>query len=150
MLPRLNLPEYTFKIKTENGSEKIFDERRKKYVALTPEEWVRQHFLEYLVAEKRFPSSLIGVETVVKYNGMSKRTDAVVHDRAGRPAVIVECKAPGIALSEETVYQAARYNFQLQAGYLIITNGLKHYCLKMDYEKKSFGFIPEIPLWEDI
>ena len=147
---RLNLPEYEFKIKEQDGQQQIFDSFRKKYVVLTPEEWVRQNFLMYLIAEKNFPQSLISVEAGLKIYKRSKRTDIVVYDKTGSPLVIVECKAPTVKINQEVFDQIVRYNITLKVKFLIVTNGLEHFCCKLDYENNSYNFLEEIPDYQNI
>ena len=144
-MQQLNLPPYPFKIKSENGRKQIFDEIREKYVALTPEEWVRQNFVKYLVHEKKYPKGLITIEASLSYNTLIKRSDIVAYNRLGQPTLIVECKAPEIKLNQETFDQAAMYNLILKVGHIIITNGLSHYCCTINNEKSTFEFISEIP-----
>lgn len=141
----------TFKIRlNQEGKEEIFDSWRKKYVVLTPEEWVRQQFLNDLVASKGYPSSLIAVEKSIKVNRMSRRFDAVVYNRDRLPVMLIEFKAPTIALSQKTMEQAARYNIQLKVSYLVISNGGQQYCCKIDHEKGKFHFLSEIPAYDDL
>jgi type I site-specific restriction-modification system R (restriction) subunit len=144
-MERLNLPEYNFRIIKENDKLKIFDEFRKKNVALTHEEWVRQNFLKWLCEDKKYPKSLISVESGLKYNKLQKRSDAVVYDRNGKPIMIIEFKAPSIEINNDTINQIASYNFTINASYLIVTNGLQHYCLKKDSQNLSFSFLESIP-----
>lgn len=141
----LNLPTYSFNLKLIEQRKYIFDFIRKKYVILTPEEWVRQNFLKYLVEEKKYPASLIFVEMEFKLNTLSKRCDAVVFNRNGEPKVIVECKASSVKIDKLVFEQIARYNMQLKVDYLIVTNGLKHFCCKIDFENQSYAFLKEIP-----
>ena len=141
----LNLPTYSFNIKFQEQRKYIFDTLRKKYVLLTPEEWVRQNFLKYLIEEKKYPASLISVEMEIKLNKLSKRCDAVIFNRNGKPFLIVECKATTVKIDQIVFEQIARYNMQLQVKYLIVTNGLKHYCCKIDFENQSYAFLKEIP-----
>jgi len=150
LFPQLNLPAYPFKIKTEGQRTQIFDRFRKKYVALTAEEWVRQHFINYLIAEKKFPESLITTETGVKYNTLQKRGDIFVYDDYGKPLLIVECKSPTVSITQKTFDQIAIYNKELKVKCLVITNGIKHYCCLMDYEKESYQFLEEIPLYSQL
>lgn len=126
----LNLPEFSFRVRSTGQSKEIFDGIRRKYVALTPEEWVRQHFIRFLVEEMKYPVSFFSVEKELTVNTLKKRTDIVVYGREGNPWMIVECKAPGVEINEETLYQAARYNLKLNASYLVLTNGLNHFCLR--------------------
>ena len=150
MLPQLNLPTYAFKFKELGQRTQIFDSIRKKYIVLTPEEWVRQNFIQYLIQEKQFPASLIAIEMGLKYNKMQRRGDVVIYDNYMNPVVIVECKAPGIKITQNTFDQIARYNMVLKVKYLIVTSGLQHYCCAMDYENLSYLFIKEVPNYKDI
>ena len=142
---QLNLPDYNFSIKNVKGKNYIFDVNRKKYVALTPEEWVRQNFIKYLVDEKAYPSSLIAIEQQLLMNGMKKRCDAVVYNYNTEPVIIIEFKAPNIRISQETFDQAAVYNSKLNVGFFIISNGFEHYCCKVDAENSKYNFLSEIP-----
>ena len=149
-MTKLNLPEYSFRIqKTEKGIL-IFDSLRKKFLSLTPEEWVRQNFIRYLIQEKKYPSSLIAIETGLKYNLLRKRSDITVYDRGGKVWMIIECKAPRIKLSQETFNQTATYNMshKTKAKFLAVTNGLKHYCCELDYKKEKYVFLKEFPKFE--
>lgn len=142
---RLNLPRYSFRIKSKENKLYIFDRNRKKEVLLTDEEWVRQHFVEYLVKDKNYPRSRIAVEKQCKVEKMIKRTDIVVFDKSGEADIIVECKAPNIRISQDTFDQIARYNLQLKANYLIVTNGLEHFFCQMDHEAGKYKFLRDIP-----
>ncbi|MBK5208711.1 MAG: type I restriction enzyme HsdR N-terminal domain-containing protein [Flavobacteriaceae bacterium] len=144
----LNLPTYPFKIKSSENKYFIFDIVRKKYVILTPEEWVRQHIIHYLIEEKNYPISLIAVEKKVTVNKLTKRTDILVFNTKGNPHIIVECKAPSIKISQDAFDQIARYNLKLEANYLIVTNGLTHFYAIMDLEKECYVFLKEIPKYE--
>ena len=134
----LNLPTYPFRFRTSGQSKEIFDSLRKKFVALTQEEWVRQNFIMYLKEELRYPVGLITIEKGFLLNQRKKRADIVVHDSNGLPWMIVECKAPSITLSEETFYQAASYHLKLDVKYLVVTNGITHFCCKFEKEKFIF------------
>ena len=123
----------------------IFDEIRKKFVVLTPEEWVRQHVVKYLLLEKKYPKSLINVEKLVKVNGLNKRYDIVVFQPNGEIFLLIECKAPEVAISQQTFDQIARYNLKLNAQYLMVTNGLNHYFCQMDFENEQYVFLKEAP-----
>lgn len=114
-------------------------------MALTPEEWVRQHVINYLVHELRCPPSLLGVEIPLELNGLSKRADIVIYGRSGKPVGLVECKAPGVAISQRTFEQAARYNSVFQVPYLMVTNGLRHFCCAVDHERGAVDFLPSLP-----
>ena len=141
----LNFPSYSFRIKASENKQLIFDIVRKKYVVLTPEEWVRQHCIHFLHFEKKYPISLMAIEKQVKVNALTKRTDIVVYDTEGKPRVIVECKAPQIRISQSTFDQIARYNLELNANFLMVTNGLKHYHCMMNHHKQAYQFLTELP-----
>ncbi len=142
---QLNLPEANFKILQENDKLKIFDIIRKKYVAFTPEEHVRQQFIHYLINEKNYPKGLLAVEKQLKVYDTEKRADIVLYNSSGKPLVIVECKAPSINISQKAFDQITRYNMTFKAKFLIVTNGLKHYCCKPDYENNTYDFLKDIP-----
>ncbi len=146
----LNLPAYQFRIQKVGGRQQIFDRWRKKFVALTPEEWVRQNFIRYLVEEKQFPESLIAVETGLKVATRSKRTDVVVYNRQARPFIIIECKAPEVPVTREVFDQIVRYNITLQVDYLMVTNGLQHFCCKLDYQNSTYRFLESIPIFNTL
>jgi hypothetical protein len=143
-MQELNLPPHPFRIRSKGQSTEIFDSIRKKFVMLTPEEWVRQHFIMFIQNELKYPQGVLSVEKGFLVNGRPKRADIVVHDRAGLPWMIVECKAPEIKLTEEVFYQAAGYHLKLNVSYLAVTNGIQHYCCKFAGEKFEFikGFPP--------
>ena len=149
-MQRLNLPSYDTKIITENGKHRILDILRKSYVALTPEEWVRQHFIHYLISIKGYPASLMANETAINLNNIKLRCDTVVYDKSLKPRAIVEYKAPSITINNNTFSQIERYNLVLKVDYLIISNGLKHYCCKMDYSNNSYTFMQEIPDYQTL
>ena len=144
---RLNLPEYTFRIQKSPKGSRIFDTIRKKFVALTPEEWVRQNFIQYLVQEKKYPASLVAVETGLKYNRLQKRSDIMIYDRGGALWMIVECKAPEVNISQATFDQLATYNMsgKVKTKFLAVTNGLKHYCCEVKADKSSYDFLKDFP-----
>ncbi len=144
-MDKLNLPNYPVQSKTEGGQNWIFDRFRKKYVVLTPEEWVRQHFLNYLVNDLGYPKSLVKVERGLMVNKMDKRTDIIVYNREARPFLLVECKSTQVALTGKVFDQLSIYNKAVKARYLVITNGIKHYCCCMDYSSNSYQFQPKIP-----
>ena len=147
---KLNLPVYDFTCRDEGGSRLVLDVYRKRFVKLTPEEEVRQRFARYLVEEKGFPASLVMTEFSLKLNKMSRRCDILVHKPAGHPAVLVECKAPEVAVSQATFDQVARYNLAFRVSYLMVTNGLKHYCCKIDFESGKIAFLQHIPDYGEI
>lgn len=141
----LNLPEYPFKLHQKDNVVFIFDELRKKDLVLTPEEWVRQHFVQYLIIQKKYPKTLIKLEGGLKLNKLQKRTDIVVFDKNGSPQILVECKATSVKITQDVFDQVARYNMIHKVKYLMISNGLQHYCCVMDYENNSYQFLQELP-----
>ncbi len=141
----LNLPAYPFQVKNNHGRMVIFDRLRKRFVALTPEEWVRQHIVEFLISEKEFPAALMANEITLQRNGMNKRCDTVVYNREGDPLLIAEFKAPEVEINQHTFDQIARYNMILRVSYLLISNGLQHYCCNIDYETQQVSYLPDIP-----
>ena len=147
---RLNLPSYETKITESNGKRQIFDTLRRCYVALTPEEWVRQHFVNFLIGYKGYPAALTGNEIAITLNGMNRRCDTVVYDRALKPRMIIEYKAPTVKITKEVFAQISRYNLILKVDYLIVSNGLQHYCCRMDYTNNTFAFLQEIPEYEKL
>ncbi|MBQ1611758.1 MAG: type I restriction enzyme HsdR N-terminal domain-containing protein [Muribaculaceae bacterium] len=148
---QLNLPTYTFNIKAKpNGSKVIFDTLRRRFVTLTPEEWVRQHFVRFLVDEKGFPAALMANEVSLTQNGIKRRCDTLVADATGNPLVIVEYKAPHVEISQNTFDQIVRYNMVLHASYLIVSNGLNHYCCRINYADDSYVFLNDIPSYSDL
>ncbi|MBT3207176.1 MAG: type I restriction enzyme HsdR N-terminal domain-containing protein [Bacteroidetes bacterium] len=146
----LNLPNYNFRYKLIDDRKYIFDQFRKKYVALTPEEWVRQNFVNYLIDEKKFPQQLITIEMFLSINKMKRRCDIAVFDKFGKALLIVECKSPKVKISQNTFEQIANYNIKLKVNYLIVTNGLSHYCCKIDHSNNSYKFLQKIPEYEEI
>lgn len=149
-MQKLNLPEYSFKFKIREGKDYIFDSLRKKYIRLTPEEWVRQNFVQFLIVEKKYPVSLIVLEAGVKVNNNPQRADLIVFDRSGNPALAAEFKAPEIKISQLTFDQVVRYNMQLKVKFLIVSNGLEHFCCSINYTENSFAYLAEIPDFVDI
>jgi len=144
--PRLNLPHYDLRIK----SDQIFDGVRKKWVANTPEEWVRQNFIEYLLNDKKYPKSLIKIEKTISAFKKTKRCDAVVYSNEIEPLLILECKNPDIKVNEKTFKQIAIYNSTIKAPYLIVTNGLDHFCCKFNFEDNSHIFLDSIPTYQEL
>ena len=142
---KLNLPPFDYKLKKAEGKIWIFDGIRKKFIVLTPEEWVRQHFIHYLISDKKYPRSLIKVEGGLLYNQLQKRTDIVVFDRQGKPWMIVECKSPALQVSASTLSQASVYNTTLKAEFICVTNGLVHFCAHIDWDKRSTTLLEDTP-----
>ena len=141
----LNFPNYSFRIKNSQNRQYIFDPVRKKFVLLHPEEWVRQHLLQFLVLDKGYPMGLINVERQLLVNQLKKRYDLVVFHPDGSIFLLVECKAPLVAIDQGTFDQIARYNLQLKARFLVVTNGLDHYCCELDHPNEKYRFLREIP-----
>lgn len=141
----LNFPKFQFRFKSSENKLFIFDEIRKKYVMLTPEEWVRQHVVHFLIVVKKYPRSYINVEKIVKINDMNKRYDVVVFDPKGTIFLLVECKEPQVEITQDVFDQIARYNSSLNAQLLMVTNGLNHYYCKLDYENKKYQFLADLP-----
>lgn len=144
-MQKLNFPTYSFRFKSNENKVSIFDSIRKKFVALQPEEWVRQHCVQYLINEKKYPKSLINVEKELIVNNLKKRYDVVVFNPDGTIHLIVECKASNIEIDQNTFDQIARYNLVLNANYLMVTNGLNHYYCQMDFESERYNFLKDIP-----
>ena len=144
-MQNLNFPTYSFRLKNSENNTQIFDVVRKKFVVLQPEEWVRQHCIQYLIQEKNYPISLINVEKVILINGLKKRYDIVVFNPNGSLKLVVECKAPKIKISQTTFDQIARYNLTLKAPYIMVTNGLNHYFCTMNHDFESFEFLQNLP-----
>lgn len=146
----LNLPSYNAKVIVKDGRKNIFDPLRRKYVALTPEEWVRQHFINFLTTAKGYPKNLLANEMAITLNGTSKRCDSVLFDRNGQPKMIIEYKAPTVKITAKVFDQIARYNIVLKVKFLIVSNGLEHYCCKVDYQANQYIFLQEIPSFEEL
>jgi hypothetical protein len=147
---KLNLPVAQLDIQSTDGGTKVFDSLRHKYVALTPEEFVRQNFTSYLINYLGFPAGLMANEIGITLNGTSRRCDTVVFDHSGKPLVIIEYKAPKIRISQLTFDQIVRYNITLKARYLIVSNGLQHYCCRIDYTTMRYDFLPAIPNYKEL
>ena len=149
MLP-LNLPSFPFKLQQQNGKNVIFDALRKKYVALTPEEWVRQQFIRFLTDYKGYPKGLLANEVQLVLNGTKKRCDTVLFNKDLSARMIVEYKAPHIEITQAVFDQITRYNMVLKVDYLIVSNGINHYCCRIDYNTMSYTFLPEIPDYQSL
>jgi len=147
-MQQLNFPVYNFRFKNSENKVSIFDEIRKKFIILTPEEWVRQHVIQFLLAEKKYPKSLINVEKALNVNGLRKRYDVVVFNPNGSIFILVECKSPEIKTAQATFDQIARYNMSLKAQFLMVTNGHNHYFCQMDFENEKYEFLKELPNYQ--
>lgn len=128
----------------------ILDPLRRKYVKLTPEEWVRQNFVQYLINEGKYPPGLLGIEVLFRFNKMKRRVDILVHDRSGQPIMIVECKSTDVKIDEKVFDQIATYNMQFKVPYLVVTNGIHHYACKMNLQELKFDYLLVIPLYEEL
>ena len=144
-MQQLNFPAYNFRVKSSENKTRIFDEIRKKYVVLNPEEWVRQHTLHFLIYTKKHPLSLVNVEKQLVVNELKKRYDIVVFNTLGEVEILVECKSPSIKITQDTFDQIARYNYELKAKYLMVTNGISHYYCEMDFANEKYTFLKEFP-----
>jgi hypothetical protein len=144
-LQALNFPKFSFRFKNSENKISVFDVIRKKFVVLQPEEWVRQHCVQYLIKEKKYPKSLINIEKEMTINSLKKRYDIVVFNTNGSIHLIVECKAPKITINQNVFDQIAQYNLELNATYLMVTNGLNHYYCQMDFENERYQFLKDIP-----
>lgn len=149
MLP-LNLPSFAAKIQRRNGKYVIFDPLRRKFVALTPEEWVRQHFLHFLTELKGYPKGLLANEVQLDLNGTKKRCDTVLFGKDLSARMIVEYKAPHIEITQTVFDQITRYNMVLKVEYLIVSNGINHYCCRIDYSGMNYTFLPDIPGYDEL
>lgn len=146
---QLNLPKFEFTIKQSKNGLVILDTYRKRYVKLTPEEWVRQNFLRFFTETKSFPATLLAVETQLSVNGMNKRCDGIFYDKKGRPIIILEFKAPTIPINQQVFDQASVYNTKLGVDFFILSNGIQHIISRVNQENKSFEFLEEIPNYDD-
>lgn len=144
----LNLPEYSFKLREDTKKTQIFDQTRKKYYILTPEEWVRQNIIEFLVHEKNCLRSHIAVEKSLRLNTMNKRADVLVYNKKMQPALLVECKAPEVKITQKAFDQAGRYNMVFRVPFLLVTNGISHFCAHVDFKNKDINFLQDIPHYD--
>ena len=147
---RLNLPTYEIKIAQRGNKQLIFDFLRRKYVALTPEEWVRQHFVHYLIEHKGYPAGLIGNEVELNVGEKRLRCDTILYNKVAQPQMIIEYKAPQIKLQQKTFDQISAYNLLLKVDYLIVSNGMQHICCRMDYENQKYCFLESIPNYQEL
>ena len=141
----LNFPSYSFKIKSIENKSYIWDEIRKKHILITPEEWVRQHAIQFLIQEKKYPALWMSIEKQFTINGQHKRADIVVYSKSFQPYIIVECKRPEIKITQNTFDQIARYNLSLDANFLMLTNGLQHFYCQMDFKNETYVFLESLP-----
>lgn len=146
----LTLPSYDFHTSEQEGKRVIYDPVRDTYVRLTPEEWVRQHFVQYLIQELDTPPGLVTTEARFQYEGQPWRADVVVHDRQGEPLLLVECKAPRVSIGQDAFDQGARYNLVLGAPFLVVTNGQVHYACRIDLNNRDYTFLDDLPPYEEL
>lgn len=146
--PILNLPHYALTLQEQDGKTKVFDALRKKWLVLSPEEWVRQHLIQYLIQEKKYPKGRIQLEGGLQVNTLSRRSDILIYDDQGAPYLLVECKASSVRITQEVFEQAAAYNSSLKVRYLVVSNGLQHFCCEIDYHKKESRYLADIPVYE--
>jgi len=142
---KLNLPSFEYKLKNSENKVFIFDVIRKKYIQLTPEEWVRQHWIHHFINNKHYPKSLISIEKQLLVNQLKKRTDIVIYNKKAKAYILVECKAPSVKITQSVFDQIARYNLSLKAKYLILSNGINHFFAEFDADNKSITQITDIP-----
>lgn len=147
---QLNLPDYPIRLSGTQEHPSIFDILRRKYVALTPEEWVRQHFIHFLINQKNYPATLLANEIKLRVGNKTLRADSVLYDRELRPRMIIEYKAPHIPITQKVFDQISTYNMLLHVDYLVVSNGLRHYCCKMDYDNQKYLFLEDIPDYQNI
>lgn len=144
----LNLPSFDIRCRESGGRPSVFDVLRRRYVALTPEEWVRQHFVHYLMACKGYPKGLLANEVELRVGDKKLRCDTLLYAPDSRPCMIIEYKAPSIVLTQRVFDQISVYNHLLHVDYLVVSNGLEHFCCRMDYESRSYAFLREIPMYD--
>ena len=149
-MQELNLPKFEIRVQRQKDKLTIFDFLRRRYVALTPEEWVRQHFTHFLVEHKGYPKGLLANEVELSVGDKSLRCDSVLYDRELHPQMIVEYKAPKIKLTQKVFQQIATYNLLLHVDYLVVSNGIEHHCVKMDYDNQKYLFLDDIPEYKNL
>lgn len=146
----LNLPSFDAKIRKNGSLMEIYDPLRRKFIALTPEEWVRQHFVNWLISNKEYPTSLMANEAGIKLNSLTRRCDTVVYNQHLDPLMIIEYKESNISITQDVFDQVVRYNTVLKVPYIVVSNGVNHYCCKMNYEKQSYDFLTDIPNYREL
>ncbi|MDR1257762.1 MAG: type I restriction enzyme HsdR N-terminal domain-containing protein [Tannerellaceae bacterium] len=149
-MPVLNLPAFDVRLTEKEGRRMIFDPFRQRYVALTPEEWVRQHFVNYLVTEKHYPKNLMGNEITIRLNATTRRCDTIIYNRFLAPLMIVEYKSPDLAVKKAVFDQISRYNAALKVRFLTVSNGLRHFCCRIDYRTQTYTFLRSIPCYDEL
>lgn len=146
----LNLPTYEFRVDERAEGRVIYDPIRQTYVRLTPEEWVRQHFVQYLIQEQGVPPGLVSIEASFHYQGQPRRADILAHDQQGEPLLLIECKAPHISIGQDAFDQGAGYNLVLGAPFLVVTNGQTHYACRIDFDERSYAFLDDLPRYDEM
>ncbi|MDR1555601.1 MAG: type I restriction enzyme HsdR N-terminal domain-containing protein [Tannerellaceae bacterium] len=146
----LNLPAFDIKVREKDGRRLIFDPLRRRYVALTPEEWVRQHFVNYLITEKHYPEDLLGNEISLRYHAVIRRCDTIVYNRFLAPLMIIEYKSPYVAVKRAVFDQISRYNASLRVRFLTVSNGIQHFCCRIDYETQTYTFLESLPAYDEL
>ena len=146
----LNLPAFDVKIRGTRERPEIYDFLRRRYVALTPEEWVRQHFVHWLVEQKGYPKGLLGNEVALKCGDKTLRCDSILYNKEAKPQMIIEYKAPTVSVTQRVFNQITAYNLLLHVDYLVVSNGVQHYCCQMDYEHQSYVFLNDIPSYSEL
>ncbi len=147
---RFNLPPKNLKLRRQNDKVEVLDVLRKKWLVLTPEEEVRQQFVHYMMDEKKYPAGLLAIEYSLRVNSLKRRADVVAFNRFGHPLLLVECKAPSVKIDQKVFDQIARYNLSMKVDYLIVTNGLEHFCCQLDFQNNKYHFLQDIPLFDEI
>ena len=147
-MQELNLPHAELRLRQTDARTEVLDALRRRWVRLTPEEWVRQHFVRYLIDHRGYPAGRVGNEVSLRLNGTARRCDSVVFDSAGQPLMIVEYKAPTVALTQRVFDQVARYNIVLRTPWLVVSNGLQHACCHLNLDTGTYAFLPEIPEYD--
>ncbi|MFO7869025.1 MAG: type I restriction enzyme HsdR N-terminal domain-containing protein [Bacteroidales bacterium] len=145
---KLSLPQYNLSLKKIQNKLYVFDILRKKFVRLTPEEWVRQHMIHYLIHEKKYPRSLMNSEVGLEVYSLQKRADILSYDTTGKPLVLVECKSPDVSITQMVFEQIAHYNIAMKAPFLVVTNGIDSFVCHIDFDKKKYTFLSTIPEYE--
>ena len=150
MTTQLNLPPYEIRVKEEQGRRMIFDFLRRRYIALTPEEWVRQHFVHYLVEHKGYPKGLLVNEKELRAGEKKLRCDTLLYNKELQPQMIIEYKSPDVVLTQRVFDQITAYNLLLHVDFLIVSNGLQHFCCRIDHVSRSYEFLHEIPAYDEL
>ena len=147
---RLNLPQFDIKLRVQEGRQQVLDPLRRRWVALTPEEWVRQHFVHWLISDLGYPTGLMANEVKLRIGQKELRADSVLYDRELHPRMIIEYKAPHITITQKVFNQITAYNMELHARYLVVSNGLTHYCVKLSDDGKKYLFLDHMPRFEEL